>query len=386
MARRVDPAGGPIPELPPIHAVDLSFRERPLSVLVFVLLAALILWGVWKILVPFAAPLLLALVIVTFSHPTYKRLTQRMGGRRNLAALVMVLLIVLIFVIPAVTLGFMLVQQASNLVQTLDAEELREYLDPARFGASLGWITRYFPAVDPTQLKLDEMLVNGAREISTWVATRGGAVFAGAANLLLGFVMMLLAAFYFYVEGDNLGRQLVYLSPLPDEYDRQLWAKFRGVIDATFRGQILTAIAQGVVTGIGLAIAGLNGALFWGSIAAVLAIIPMVGAGIVWFPAGIYLLLKAYHGGTSYGWGIFMLLWGFLAVSLVDNVIRPWAMKAGLDMHAIVLFFAILGGLAAFGISGLILGPLVFALLVTVVDMYRSFFAHSLEAQNDEPQ
>ena len=383
MAKRDDE--GPIPQLPPIHAVDLSFRERPLSVLVFGLLAVLILWGVWKILVPFGAPILLALIIVTFSHPTYQRLTKRLNGRRNLAAFLMVLAIVLVIVIPTVTLGFMLVQQATGMMETLDAGELRAYMDPDRFGRSLSWVTRYVPSFDPTQLKLDEMLVNAARAMSTWIATKGSALFAGAASLLLGFVMMLLAAFYLYVEGENLSRQLMYLSPLPDDYDQQLFEKFRGVIDATFRGQILTAIAQGLVTGIGLAICGLDGAIFWGSIAAVFAIIPMVGAGIVWLPAGIYLLLKANSEGSSYGWGIFMLLWGFFAVSLVDNVIRPWAMKSGLDMHAIVLFFAIIGGLAAFGVSGLVLGPLVFALLVTVIDMYRSFFAHSLEAQNEEP-
>lgn len=386
MADNDETSEGPIPQLPPIHPVDLSFRERPLSIMVFALLAILILWGAWKIIVPFGPPILLALVIVTFSHPMYQRLTVRLGGRKNLAALLMVLGIVLVIVIPAVVLGIMLVQQAAQLVKTLDAAELRAYFDPGRFGASLGWISRYVPGFDPSRIQLDEMLVNGARQISGWVATRGSALFAGAANLLFGFVMMLLASFYFYVEGARLARELRYLSPLPDEYDQQLFAKFRGVIDATFRGQILTAIAQGFVTGIGLAICGINGAIFWGGIAAVLAIIPMVGAGIVWFPAAIYLLLRAYHTGESFGWGIFLLIWGFVVVSLVDNVIRPWAMKAGLDMNAIVLFFAILGGLSAFGLSGLILGPLVFALLVTVIDMYRSFFAHSLEAQNIEPQ
>lgn len=372
-----------LPEEPALPRVDISFRERPLSVVVFFALAALIAWAAWQIILPFAAPILLALVIVTFSYPMYERLTRRLGGRRNLAATLMVFGVVLVVVVPTVILGVLLVQQAANLAQILDAGEVRAYLDPARFGDSFAWVQRYIPGFDPARLQVDELLLNGMRQISVWVATQGSAIFAGAASLLFGFVMMLLAAFYFYVEGEWLGRELMYLSPLPDQYDRELFRKFRGVIDATFRGQILTAIAQGIATGAGLAICGLPGAIFWGGIAAVLAIIPMVGAGLIWAPAGIYLLLRASQSGGSYGWGIFLLLWGAVVVSLVDNVIRPWAMKAGLDMHAILLFFAILGGLAAFGLSGLILGPLVFALLVTVLDMYKSFFAHTLEIQND---
>lgn len=373
------PASPPVAALPP--PVDISFSDRPLAVLVFAALALLILWAAWKIVSPFAAPILLALVIVTFSYRWYQRLTVKLKGRRNLAALIMVIGITLVVVIPATLLGLMLVQQATYLMQTMSVDEIRGYFNPERLGPVVATVQRYFPTFDPTTIRLDEMLVGAARQISAWVATRGSALFAGAAGLLFGFIMMLLASFYLYVEGENLGRNLMYLSPLPDEYDKEMFVKFHGVIDATFRGQILTAIAQGLLTGIGLAICGVQGAVFWGTIAAVFAIIPMVGAFIVWFPAGVYLLLKAASTGESYGWGIFLLLWGAIVVSLVDNIIRPWAMRSGLDMNAILLFFAILGGLIAFGISGLILGPLVFALLVTVLDMYRRFFARSLENQ-----
>lgn len=368
----------------PLPAVDVSFKERPLAIIVFAALALLILWATWQIVAPFAAPLLMALVIVTFSYRWYQKLTVRMGGRRNLAALVMVLAITLIIVIPSTLLGLMLVQQATHLVQTLSVDEIRGYFDPRRLGPVVSLLQRFVPGFDPTTVRVDEMLVGAVRQISAWVAMRGSAIFAGAAGLFFGFIMMLLASFYLYVEGENLGRQLMYLSPLPDEYDREMFIKFHGVIDATFRGQILTALAQGLLTGIGLAISGIQGAVFWGTIAALFAIIPVAGAFLVWFPAAIYLFLKAYNVGGGYGWGIFLLIWGVAVVSLVDNIIRPWAMRSGLDMNAIVLFFAILGGLIAFGISGLILGPLVFALLVTVLDMYRRFFARTLQHQEVE--
>lgn len=378
-------SGSSAPASPPIASpaptVDISFRERPLAVIVFAVLFLVLLWAMWKIVSPFAAPILLALVIVTFSWDWYQRLTVKLKGRRNLAALIMVVAITLVIFIPATILGMMLVQQATYLMQTMSADEIRGFFNPERLGPVIRIVQRWVPSFDPTQLRIDELLVAAARQISGWVAARGSALFAQAAGLLFGLVMMLLAAFYLYVEGEKLARNLMFLSPLPDEYDREMFVKFRGVIDATFRGQLLTALAQGLLTGVGLAIAGVPGAVFWGSIASVFAIIPMVGAFVIWFPAGVYLLLRAASTGESYGWGIFLLLWGAIIVSLVDNIIRPWAMRSGLDMNAILLFFAILGGLIAFGISGLILGPLVFALLVTVLDMYRRFFARSLESQ-----
>jgi predicted PurR-regulated permease PerM len=244
------------------------------------------------------------------------------------------------------------------------------------------FIKRFYPSFNPASIQPEAVVLKVVREIPAYVAAHGAAFFGGAASAVLGFFLMLLAAFYFYVEGEELTRQMIYLSPLPDEYDREIFQRFRGVIDATFKGQILTALAQGLVTTIGLFIAGVPAALFWGAVAAVFALVPMVGPAMVWVPSAIFLFLGQGARGGGVGWGLFMVAWGVLVVSLVDNVIRPWAMKGGLDMPAVVLFFAILGGLQAFGFVGLVLGPLVFALLDTLIHMYKNFFANTLAAQN----
>jgi predicted PurR-regulated permease PerM len=148
---------------------------------------------------------------------------------------------------------------------------------------------------------------------------------------------------------------------------------------------VLTAIAQGTLTGIGMAICGIPGAVFWGAVAAVFALLPLVGAAIVWVPAAIYLFLDAAYHSTGMGWGIFMVVWGVGAVSLIDNVIRPWAMKGGADMPAVLLLFSVLGGVRAFGFMGILLGPLIFALLVSVIDIYKEFFRTTLEKQDAAP-
>jgi predicted PurR-regulated permease PerM len=186
---------------------------------------------------------------------------------------------------------------------------------------------------------------------------------------------VLLSMFFFYVSGEEIVKQLSLLSPLPKRYDREFGERFKDVIDATFRGQVFTGIAQGVMTGIGLAIAQVPGAGFWGALAALLSLIPMVGAAAVWVPASIYLVISASMGNRPWWQAIFMILWGVIPVSLVDNIVRPWAMKGKAQLPAIPLLFAVLGGMQAFGFVGLVIGPLVFSLLMSIIDIYKSSFS-----------
>jgi predicted PurR-regulated permease PerM len=185
---------------------------------------------------------------------------------------------------------------------------------------------------------------------------------------------VLLSSFFFYVEGEAILRELALLSPLPARYDREFGHKFKDVIDATFRGQLLTALAQGAATGIGLMIARVPGGFFWGAVAAVVSLLPMFGAAAVWVPATIYLFISASLHDRPYWPAIFLAVWGVLVVSTIDNVVRPWAMKGKAELPAIPLLFAVLGGMQAFGFIGLVIGPLVFSLLKTMIDIYKESF------------
>jgi predicted PurR-regulated permease PerM len=276
----------------------------------------------------------------------------------------------------------MLVDQATELVNLLQTTDYNALEQSLRINERLAFFGRIIPGFRPDAIRIDQALFTIIQRIPAFIAAYGGKFLGGFAGVIIGFFMMLLAAFFFYTEGERLIGELRFLSPLPDEYDEEIIHKFRGVVDATFRGQVLTAIAQGLVTGIGLAIARVPAPALWGAVAALFSLIPMVGAAAVWVPASIYLFILASMGQIGWGWGIFLVIWGAAVVSVVDNLIRPWAMKAGTNMHAIVLFFSILGGISAFGFVGLILGPLVFALLVTVVAIYRDFFQKTLVSQN----
>ena len=226
------------------------------------------------------------------------------------------------------------------------------------------------PGFNPAAIDPQQIVLGAVRGLPGLVAASGGRLLGGIANVAFGFLAMLVVSFYFYTEGDRLTAEVNALSPLPASSNREIADTFRGVIDSTFRGQLVTSASQGVATALGLWITGVPSAVFWGAVASLFALVPLVGPSIVWGPATAFLFLRASHG-QPYWKPLFLLAWGLVVVSLIDNVVRPMVMREGTRLSAVVLFFAIIGGLQAFGFIGLLLGPLVFALLVTVIHLYK---------------
>ncbi|HJQ35929.1 MAG TPA: AI-2E family transporter [Thermoanaerobaculia bacterium] len=356
---------------------------RLAGIIFFGLLAVLLLYAAFLILWPFMTAILLGAILVILTFGVFKRLRARLKGNSNRAALLMLLGITVIVVIPALILSILLVQQANVVVAKLQSGEAQSMIQKINVTQHLHWIKRIAPNFDPTTLSPDKLLLPAVRQVPGWVARHGGAVIGGLAGAVLGFALMLLSMYFFYVEGESILEQLSILSPMPKRYDIEFRERFRDVIEATFRGQLFTGIAQGLMTGIGLAVTGVPGAGFWGAVAALLSLIPMVGAAAVWVPASIYLLISASMGQRPWWQPIVLILWGLLPVSLIDNVIRPWAMKGKVQLPAIPLLFAVLGGMQAFGFVGLVIGPLVFSLLMAVIEIYkRSFRQQTISAES----
>lgn len=364
-------------ETPDTPETDLERKPewRLAGVIFFGLLAVLLLFAAFKILWPFMTAILFGMILVILTFNLFRLVRIKSNGSSTRAAIVMLLGVTVVIVIPALILAVMLVQQANVVVDNLrsgEAQQMVQRIDVARY---LGFIKRIAPNFDPATLSPQRILLPAIQKVPGFVARHGGTLIGGLAGALLGFAMVLLSMFFFYVEGESILRQLSILSPLPKRYDNEFRQKFKDVIEATFRGQLFTGIAQGVMTGIGLAIAGVPGSGFWGAVAALLSLIPMVGAAAVWVPASIYLVISASMGNHAWWQAIFLIVWGLLPVSLVDNIVRPWAMKGKAQLPAIPLLFAVLGGLQAFGFVGLVIGPLVFSLLMSIIDIYKKSFS-----------
>lgn len=346
----------------------------------FGLLAIGVLYAAFLILWPFISAIVLGAIIVTLTFPTYRRVRIKLKGRDAAAAAVMLLGITLLLAVPLVVVGIMLVQQANGLVHQLQSTDAQAILARLDLTHRLSFLQRVIPNFDPSTLDPRRLVLPVVQKAPGWVAAHGATVVAGIAGAVVEFFLVLLSAFFFYVEGEAIVGELRTLSPLPSRYDHEFAQKFKDVIDATFRGQLMTSLAQGIATAIGLAITRVPASLFWGAIAVVLSLLPMVGAAVIWVPAAIYLFISASMGHAAEWQPWVLTAWGVCVVSLIDNIVRPWAMKGKAQLPAIPLLFAVLGGLQAFGFIGLVIGPLVFSLLMTIIDIYkRSFRERQLE-------
>ena len=347
---------------------------RLAGIIFFGLLAVALLYSAFVILWPFITAILLGAILVTLTFPTYRRLRDRMNGKSSRAAIVMLVAITLLVVVPLTIIGILLVQQANTVFQRLQSVDTQQMLHRIDLTSRLQWLRRIAPAFDPAMLSPERLLLPAVRLVPAWVASHGAAVVGEVASLLLDLALMLLSAFFFYIEGETILVELSILSPLPAQYDREFASQFKEVIDATFRGQVSSTVAQGIATGVGLAIAGVPGPVFWGAVVAVFGLLPMVGAAIVWIPAAIYLYIGASMGDRPHWQWIFLTIWGLLVVQLIDHVVRPLVMRGKSQLPAIPLLFAALGGLHAFGFVGLVIGPLVFSLLMSIIDIYKRTF------------
>ena len=350
-------------------------REWKLGgIIFFSLLAIVILYTAGLILWPFLSAIIIGAVLVTVTFPLFDRVRTKLKGRSSAAAIVMLLGITFVLILPAAILCMLLVQQATTLAQHLQSADAQQILAKLDLADRLAFVSKYVPGFDPASLSPQKIILPVVSNVPRWIATHGAALLGGVVGLILGFGLVLLSAYYFYVEGETIVNELSILSPLPARYDREFAHRFKDVIDATFRGQLMTSLAQAIATGIGLAVAGVPGALLWSFVAMILSLLPMLGAATVWVPAAGYLWIAASMGTRGYFGAIFLTIWGLVVVSTIDNIVRPWAMKGKAQLPAIPLLFAVLGGMQAFGFIGLVLGPLVFSLLMAIVDIYKRSF------------
>ena len=167
-------------------------------------------------------------------------------------------------------------------------------------------------------------------------------------------------------DGEKFTNAVIELSPLTTKEDRAIIGRLRDAMNSVIRGSLIIASLQGVVTGIGLMIFGIPSAVLLGSIAGVGALIPTVGTSIVLLPIIGYLFIVG-----SLGKAIGLTLWAVLAVGLIDNFLHPYLVGRGMKMHPLFIFFAVIGGIAFFGLAGFILGPLVVSLLFGLLDIFR---------------
>ena len=320
----------------------------------------------WAIVRPFWSGLFLAAVLAGVFSGLQRRLARKLGGRAGLAAGLITLLVLLAIVLPLAGIAGVLTKE---IIQVIN------WVRGALQESGVEGLVERLPG--PLRALAEQGLqgLGGGESGQSWVhvaqsqsgkAAAAVTTFLSATSRAVVEAILMLIAFYFLLtDGTRLVAWLERVTPLPDGRFRSYLTEFRGVSRAVILSTVGTGAVQAVAALVGYLIARVPNAIFFTLLTFFMSFIPSVGAGSVPVVLAIVLLVQG-----RIGWGIFLIVWGLLVVGLIDNVVKPLLIKGEVEMHGAVVFFALLGGLAAFGPVGLVAGPLVVAFFIAIVRAY----------------
>ncbi len=335
------------------------------------------------VLQPFVSPIILGVVLAGLVSPIQARLLLRLGGRKNIAALATILLVVLLIILPTILIAGALVDQgvqvSAHVKEWMAGKDMSQVAQHEFFVQILCWIQGKLPFLELDKINVKAGLLGLAKGASEFVLSHGASLLGNAARLFTNFFVMLFVAFYCVRDGEAMVSALKHLSPMRAEQEDRILQRIRAVARSVFMGSLLTAVCQGVAGGIALSLVGVPG-LFWGAMMGFASLIPVVGTALVWIPAAGYLLLLGFWGKA-----LFLAAWSVVLVGSIDNFLRPMFMRGGAEMSPFYIFLAILGGVQVFGLAGLLYGPLVIGFAKVMLDIYESEFrAVLLHADSDD--
>ncbi len=348
----------------------------------FVGLLALTLYLMYLIFRPLLPGIAWALVLAVAFQPLYARLVRWLKGWEWAAAILLSALVAAFIVVPATVavlrvgqglfeaydwLNAHVAQGGSGVVNLTSVPWVSDFLE---------WLGQY---VDLQKLDVQAMALSVLKTLGNAVAARTTGFVANALQTLMTFAVLLVTLAVVFHEGPRVIAIVRQFLPLSERDKEEAIRQLRDVTRSVFFGVILTAMTQAILGAIGIAIAGLPAAITFGAAMFFAALLP-AGTVIIWGPAAIWLL------ATGHPWrALFLVIWGVAIVSMVDNFIRPIFIGRGVQMHTLLVFFGIFGGMLAFGLVGLFIGPLVIALFLFLLEVARrDFFRETLPASTGQ--
>ena len=339
------------------------------------------LYLLFTILSPFLAVLVWAGAIGIISYPLYEKLLKRCHGREIIASLLMTTAFVLALVVPLVGLIFALSREAALAYQYLESvtagssgSAMSNILQHPMITPLLELIT---PLTSSLNLDLDAMMLPAVKQGISYMLNYSTGVVKNFLGVLIKLVLMVITLFFIYKDGIHFLRRFWLVIALKESLRTAIVETTTRVLGAVMYGVVLTCLVQGALGGLGFWIAGLPSPLLFGTLMAICAPIPFIGTALIWLPGALYLLAqgKILHG-------VLLITWGVLVVSSIDNVIRPLFISGRAKLPILVIALGVLGGFLAFGLSGIVAGPVILALFLVFFEVYRE----KLVISEDNPQ
>ena len=338
------------------------------TVFFFALLLVILYLGI-LIISPFLKAITWAAILAIIVYPVYAWLNKLLRGRSTLAALIVTILIIFLIVFPAMRISIFLTQEAKELAITV-----RTYMNGSEFEAWRGnpWVQEFLKLWEKISMELAffkidlrKAVVEGVQLASGFLVSHAGNIAQNVFIFTLNILIALFSFFFLIRDGKEISERIRSLLPMDQEHKEHL---FQNIINALFgviHGALITAMTQGLLAGLAYWFLGVPFAVLLGVATAFTALFPIGGSSLVWIPVTIYLFSQG-----TYVQGTILLAWGAGIVGGIDNVLKPLLIGNRLRLPTFFLFFSLLGGLSLFGVLGIVLGPVLFALLAALLDLY----------------
>lgn len=342
--------------------------EKKLSTSTFFLLAlaAIALYFCYLIARPFLTPIFLAVMIAIVFHPIHARVQGRIRGR-NAGALISTILVLVVLIVPAFGLGVVVSKELRGLYQLLNERSAEQggwnpYVMHT-IDRLLGWAGQY---IDLSTLDLRGALLRWLEQISRFLLSWGAHAVSNIISFFVEAVIAFFTLFFLFREGRSMMARAAALLPLKASQVDRLFTGISNSIVANVYGCLAVGAAQGTLLSLAFWVLGLPSPVLWGVVTALFSLIPIIGSAAVWGPAVIILII------AGHWWkGLILLGWGAAIIGQIDSIVRPYVISERAKMHTLLVFFALLGGVEAFGVMGLFIGPVVLSVTLVVLEMLQ---------------
>ena len=326
--------------------------------------ACLLLLGylTYRIVEPFLVQMGWAIVLAICLDPVQDRLQKRMGPTR--AAFVLTVLTLFLLILPVAFAVTALMNEGGQVVADLQARLADRGGAGAWLHTAWAFLRDKLPFLPPEEEAISRF-TSSVGDVASFTASRAGGFLAGALGVLVGLLITLFVLFFILRDAATYAATLKRLLPFGPAQNTRLVVLTRDLVSASVTATVAIAVLQGLIGGVGFALLGIEGALVWGLIMGILSFLPLVGATLVWLPTAVWLLLSG-----SVGRGVALLALGLVVLGNVDNVVRPLLLSGKSRMNTLVMLVSLMGGVSAFGFIGIVLGPLVAAVVTALVESY----------------
>ena len=353
-----------IPDSKPtaVKATSWSALENKTFLLLLVVVTLAFGWILW----PFYGAVFWGVVMAILFSPLFRRFVRTFEQRRTLAALATLVVFLVIVILPMTLITAMLIKEGNGLYARIQSGELNFGNYFGQIVAALpDWVTNLLDRfglgnLRDMQAKLTTSLAQGSQVLATQALNIGQNTF----DFVVSFFIMLYLMFFLLRDGAGLSRRMRDSIPLDNNTKRQLFTKFATVVRATVKGNVLMAVAQGVLGGLAFWFLDIHAPVLWAVQMAFLSLLPAVGAALIWVPVAVYFLV------TGAVWqGVALTLYGVLVIGMVDNVLRPVLVGKDTKMPDYVVLISTIGGIGVFGLNGFVIGPVIAAMFIAVWDI-----------------